>query len=52
MFELGMNNAGKANAVRYDAIKQKIKEIGQEIMLEIFCNKYQKAYAGEKLSVK
>ena len=52
MFELRMNNTGKVNVVQYDAIRQKIKKIGQEIVYEVFYNRYQKANVDENLSAK
>ena len=47
MFELGMNNAGKANVVEYDGIQQRIKDMCQEILFEVFCDKYNDAYVGD-----
>jgi len=46
MFLLGVNNAGKTNVVEYEKIKKEIKEMGQEILFEVFCDKYTNAYAG------
>jgi len=47
MFRLGVNNTGKTNVVEYEKIKKEIKEIeemGQEMLFEVFCDKYTDAY--------
>ena len=50
MFELGVST--KQMLFNMMLFRKQIKEMGQEIMFEVFCNKYQKAYVGGKLSVK
>ena len=52
MFHLGVNNAGSSNVVKYDDMQKKVKEMGQEIMFEVFCDRYQNAYVGALLSGK
>ena len=36
MFHLRVNNAGSSNVVNYDNMQKKVKEMGQEIMFEVF----------------
>ena len=52
MFHFGVNNAGNANVVEYKGMQKKVKEMGQEIMFEIFCDRYQNAYVEALLSGK
>ena len=52
MFHLGVNNAGSSNVVKYDDMQKKVKEMGQEIMFKVFCDRYQNAYVGALLSGK
>ena len=46
-----MNSAGKMNVVNYDTIQQKIKDMAQEILFEVFCHKYTDAYVGTDLDM-
>ena len=43
-FQLGVNNPGSSNAVEYDSIQKKVKEMGKEIMFEVFYDRHQNAY--------
>ena len=52
VFHLGVNNGGSSNVVKYDDMQKKVKEMGQEIMFEVFCDRYQNAYVGALLSGK
>ena len=36
MFHLRVNNTGSSNVVNYDNMQKKVKEMGQEIMFEVF----------------
>ena len=50
MFELGVNNDGQINVVQRDAINLKIKEMSQEILFEVFCDRYNETYVGDTYS--
>ena len=52
MFQLGVNNAGRSNVVECDSTQKKVKKREQEILIEVFCDRYYNNYVGALLSVK
>ena len=50
MFQLGVNNTGKTNVVEYEKYAKEIDDIGQEVLFDVFCDKYTTAYVGQAYS--
>ena len=47
MFHLGVNSTGKTNVVEYEKIAKEIEEMGQEILFDVFFDRYTGAYIGQ-----
>jgi len=47
MFRLVVNSTGYTNVVKFENIRKEIKEMGQEILFDVFCHKFTDVHVGQ-----